>query len=757
MKSLLNRYVQGLFKFRVFVLFAVTVLTVSFLFLAPKVKMDNSVDVFFDKQSPSYVDFQSWKEQFGSDELIIVALHHNNIFTFDNLTAIKKITQKIELLDNVAEVTSITNVNDIVGDDQDFIVRQFIEDVPKEKAALNQLADQAKSNPIYLNRIVSSDSKTTALIIELERSKEKSDVYKLELIDRIKNVLKQDASGFEYYLSGYTMIENAYTSYMRSDLSRFIPLMMGIIFVILLISFRNFTGVVLAFTTIVVSLVWTFALMYFFKFSINNITTLIPPIILAIAVADSVHLTSAGFSQISKDRIKDVVLKLAGPCFMTSLTTVIGFLSLTVSDIRPIVQLGIVAASGVAIAFILTFTFLPAVLFVLVSVKKDKAFDENSVPKKTGSFEKKLNALSSFNQRFYKPVLFVTAVLTVIAVVGALKVRPETSVLEYFKKNSPIYKSTKFIEDNLSGTHFLNLSLKSSRFDYFKSPNALLKIEKINDFLKTVPEVDTVVSLNDYIKEINKSFNNEDESFYVIPKEKDQISQYLLLYGASDLAKSVDSDFSWATVEVRLNEHRSGKLKAVIKKIEDYAQEVFGQEAEVTGLGLTVLEVNANDTVMVSQVKSLGFAFVMIFAVLFIMFRSFSLGTVSIVPNLLALVFNFGIMGFFGIYLNSATSMISAIGIGIIVDDTIHFLHSFRASFNQTKNPAISVHQALIEKGKPIVLTSVILFFGFGVIAFSQFGPSFYFGILSAIVMFNALLADLIVLPSLLLLVYKGR
>ncbi len=741
------------------IIFVLAVTVFSLIFI-PRIKIDNSVDVFFDKKSKSYLAFQEWKKQFGSDQVVIVAFGDKDIFTPDNLKLIAHLSNEFSSLKYVDRVRSLTTVNDIVGEKNDFIVRPLVEKVPHSEEELKLLKKRTLSNPLYVKNLISPDGTTTAIIVELEDSPSGTDVYKKEVVENIQKILKEKfPKNKKYYISGFTAIEYFYASYMRKDLQKFLPFIFIIIIVILIFSFRSILGVILPLLTIITSLIWTMAFLYFCGFTINNVTTIIPPIMLAVAVADSIHLVAEAVYKRGKYNSGDgelisVIKELFVPCLFTSLTTAAGFFSLVMSRIPPVRELGIVAAVGVVFAFFITFTFLPALIKQFHLFGGRPRFSTGGNEKIRNNFSILngfLRGLGDFNEQHKRLILGVVVLICGFSVWGMLKIKAETSVIEYFKKNSPIYQATTFVEENLSGVHFLNVSLESEREDYFKEPLALKKIEQLKRFLLSIPEVDKVTSVVDYIKEINKSFHNEDKKFYKIPDSKKLVAQYVLLYGASDLDRFVDSSWSWTTVRVRLKEHSTVKLKYIIKQINRYLKEHYSQDVNAQVVGQTVLEVETNNAVTRGQVQSLAMAVVIIFGMMFFVFKSFGVGMVSLVPNLLPLLINFGIMGWFSIRLDSATSMISAIAIGIIVDDTIHFLHYFGENVRRGKDYIETMYETLSFKGRPIILTSVILCAGFGVVMFSEFVPTMYFGILCTLLIFNALWADLVVLPAVIL------
>ncbi|MBU4333849.1 MAG: MMPL family transporter, partial [Candidatus Omnitrophica bacterium] len=743
------------------IIIAVAILTLFAAVFLPKIKIDNSIDVFFNKKGRSYIDFQEWKKQFGSDELIIAALELDQVFTQENLTLIYDITTELESVEYVDKVTSLTTVNNIVGIGKDFIVEKLVEEIPSSAAALKNIRDIAVSDDLYVKNVVSPDGKVAAFIIELEHLDDGDDLYKKHAIEDIEKIFEKRWN--KYYISGLTTIEHYFALYMQDDLKAFIPFMMMMIMFILYLSFRRLKMIVLPMASIVVSLVFSMAFLYLLGYSINNVTTIIPPILMAIMIADSIHLMQESITAKEKAQasgqdegdhsfLSSTMKHLMFPCFLTTLTTSIGFFSLTLSSVPPVRELGIVVGVGVFFALVVTFTFLPAM------AKQMNAFSFKRIIAGTESksLDRVLMGIGDFNKKNTEAVIFGTIVLVGFCIWGITKIKVETSVIEYFKKDSAVYASTVFIEDNLSGVHTLNISLKSSSTDYFKDPRSLKKIESLTKYLYTIPEVDKVISVNDYIKEINKSFHNEDKAYYVIPDSRELISQYVLLYGEDDMKDFMDSQWSWSTVQVRLKEHSTVKLKGVVDDIQKYTRAGFADLQRADVLGQTVLEVEANNTVTDGQVKSLGTAMIIIFLMMFIVFRSIPVGFVSIVPNILPILINFGIMGAVGIRLDSATSMIAVVGIGIVVDDTIHFLHGFGEAFKLSGDHTAAMYEALRTKGSPIICTSMILFFGFIILGFSKFVPTAYFGLLSAMLMLNALIADLIVLPCVLLF-FKPR
>ncbi len=728
--------------------------------IASQIRFDDGVDVFFDTRSPSYIHGESWKDEFGSDDLVIIALKADTVFTNARLAMIRTLTAAAERLDHVTRVTSLTTVNRLQGDDGAFIVERLIPDrshTPDELAALQTYAVR---HPLYSQNVISPDGRTAAVILELAPSIKQPGLKQQLMSEVLRSIREIVPADVTYHISGLGAIEYYYAAFMREDLAAFGPIMMIVVTLILFAAFRDWRMTLMPLATILTSLGLTVALIPLFGFAVNNVTTMVPPILLAIVVADSVHLVNEARSREEAQggdlhrAIIETVDHLFLPCFLTSVTTAVGFWSLIVTQIAPIRQLGIVVGIGVMFAWALTLTLLPALIALSRTlIRPQRVADRSAGPDRMGHL---LRRISEINIRYPRRILLITFLVLAAAGWGITRLKAETSILESFQKTSTIYRDTLAVENNLAGVHPVNISLKAGEGQNFYDPRLLARLDALALWAARIPEVDKVSSVNDYLKDINRAFHQDNPAYARLPEQAAMTAQYALLYGRDDLENFVDEEWRWATVRIRLKEHSTVKLSAVIHEIEEYVAREFADLAEARVLGRTVLEVESNDTVTRGQLQSLGLAMIVIFGMMFIMLRSLKIGLVSIVPNMIPIIINFGLMGVLGIRLNSATSMVAAIGIGIAVDDTIHFLHGFLEHTRAGEDTATAITRTLAERGRAIIFTSVILFFGFGVVAFSRFVVTAHFGLLSATLMLTALIADLFVTESV-LLVFQPR
>ena len=313
--------------------------------------------------------------------------------------------------------------------------------------------------------------------------------------------------------------------------------------------------------------------------------------------------------------------------------------------------------------------------------------------------------------------------------------------------------SADFVEKNLSGIETLDISLISAQEEAFKRPDNLKYVEKIQTYTDSLEGIDKTLSFVDFIKDMNQSFHNENPEYLSIPDSKELISQYLLLYDSDDLNDYVNPTFNHAKISVRISEHSTGDQERIINRLKEYVGQNKMPGIEIRITGRTVQVVNTVDGIVKGQVYSLATATIIIAVIMFFILKSFLMGIISVIPNLFPIAVNFGIMGFWGIPLNTATALIAAVAIGIAVDDTIHFLSEFKNKLSTGSTVSESVALSITTKGKAIALSSFILCIGFGVMSLSNFIPTVNFGILSALIMITALIGDIVVLPSLALLV----
>lgn len=359
-----------------------------------------------------------------------------------------------------------------------------------------------------------------------------------------------------------------------------------------------------------------------------------------------------------------------------------------------------------------------------------------------------LTRLSNFIFRYFRVIFLSGVIMIFISIWLSSKISVETNLLDYFKQKSPVRVATAFVEKELAGISSLDISFKTLDEKAFNQPENLRVIEDLQHHINQINGVDKTLSLVDFIKDMNESFNGENPEFYRIPDAADLISQYLLIYNSDDIRHFINEAFTHTRMSIRISKHGTRDQAEIIKQIRQFIETLEPPGMDIQLSGLMLQEVNTIDALVKGQVYSLTVSVIIIVLIMFFMLRSFPLWVLSILPNLFPIALNFGIMGLFNIPLNTATALIATVAICIAVDNTIHFLTEFKQNLWGRTDTREAIAKTLQRKGRAIIMSSLILAIGFGVMVFSRFVPTMNFGALSAVIMVTALIGDLLLLPS---------
>ncbi len=691
--------------------------------------------------------YEEFRQQFGADDAVAVALAAPDVFSPSVLRYIQRLTSEFEKIEGIEDVLSLTNVEDIEGGEEDFIVKPLIgEEIPEDPKILDTLKKHALKNPLIIGNLVSRDFKTTLILLRTAYRGEDLG-FEGRLIKRIRAVLKQapPPPGIEFHLSGWPVINVNIASYMNRDLLIFIPTTFVFLCLLVFYFLRSLRAMVIIGLVLDLSLAGAMAALKWVGGALSPMTSILAPLIMALALADGVHVVTTYFKKMASTKdpsettyyVLETVSETWRPCFLTSLTTAIGFASLMVSHVPSIRQFGAAAAIGMFIEYFLTFTLL---VFFLPWIGRGK----RGTPPSRLLVEPIVKSYPSWT----KAALVLFSIATLVSLYGLSKIRVDSDVVEYFHSSTPVHQDAVFIDKHLGGVQTIEISLQAQKSD-FLNPELLAKIDQVANRLRKDPLFSEVISPAEFFKLMNRAFHADNQRFYILPKRRDLLAQYLLLYGGTELEHFLDQDQTWARISARTPVHSSEQLNHKMRELYTYLGQVFkdgGVQYRITGK--TYLVNRVVDEIVRSQTESLSIAAVLIFGLMFVVLRSLKIGFLSVPPNVFPILANLGFMGLVGIPLNTATATISAVAIGIAVDDTIHFLVRYQEA-RKNLDPIEAVREALRSKGLAAITTSLVLVIGFCILLVSRFIPTVQFGLLCAIVMIWALLADLFLLPAL--------
>jgi predicted RND superfamily exporter protein len=766
MNSFINLIVE---KYKI-ILFVIVIITIPLLYFFSQQKFFNHVDIFFEKDDPDILFYKRFQKIYGNEELAIILFKERDIFTVRNIEIIRRMTAAIERTKGVSRVFSLTTAEEAIGTEDTVTFQKIIPEGSLNRRTLSASKQRVLSHATFVKSLISEDGTTTAILIELNPIRDNE--IKKELLLSIRNSCKGIASDrITLHFAGVPYVEMEMNSLTRIDFITFTPIIFVIILLIVMFMLRDLPLTVLCQCNLIMCLVWGGGIFSICGEKLNMVTVIIGAVLLAIAVADSIHLL-AHYQMIYRYRngnhreaVREATQSVWLPCLFTSLTTGVGFFSFITSSVRPVKILGIFTACGVLFAFALTVSFLPAVLMMIKrgsGVKGASSFDKLNTDCRTheasSSFTRIMEEIGKFATASSKSIFLLFLAIMIVMAVGVFQITFETNTMNYLPPESTLKRDIQFIENNFGGTiPFVLLIRAQSKENDFTHCESLQLIDDIqSDLMNAIPQFSTSFSLADYFKEINKAFNSDRKEYYRIPKKRSDILDYYEIGDPEILERILSPDKMETRLSFQSHWDSNERAKRTEAYIKEYMKQKLGEEYTYKFTGLSSLYIHMEFNLKESQLRSFLFAFAIIFIMMFFVCKDVKLTILSMIPNLFPIVITLGIMGWFQIPLDVSTIMIASITIGIAVDDTIHFIIWYKRNVLS----GLSIQEALIKTyrdvGKPITITSVVLFCGFFVLILGSIKPTQAFGMLTALSMLFAVIGDLFILPAM-IMIFKPR
>ena len=730
------------------------VLTGLLAIFAARIRIDSPWEGLIVEGDPDRLFFDEVREQFGNDEVLVVALvHKETVFRPETLRKIKRISDELEEMDGIERVVSLTTVYDVGVTDEGIEIKPVIEEIPEETLALEELKTSVLDNDLFVKTIISQDGKAAAINAFVDKRSDEEGLLR-QIMERVEEITVREEGPQSIYVAGGPYSKVALHERQQADLTKLSPLTGFVIALILFFSFGSIRGVVIPLVTVGMAIIWTMGVMSLLGKSLSAICSGIPSMIMAIGSAYTIHVLSQYYDTVLEGRsetqdLSQAFTTVSLPVSVAAITTLAGFVAITANRIPAIRDFGIFGMAGILSAWVLSLTFAPALLATL-KVRRLGRWGMESGGGEGGWLRK----LAAFNIRNRRPIIAVSLILFSLMLIGVRHLEVDTDYLSYLKKSDPLMQDLQEIERHFSGTVLWNVVLEGDRQDIMKDPEIVRAIDRLQAYINRQQWVDKSTSFVDHLKLIYGALQGDEDNKKKLPNNRKEISQCLLLYSFSDpeiLDPFLNHDSSKANIQVRTTNIGSKEMKHWIQRIELHARQLLpkGLKAKVTGSDLLTLK--TADQVASGQAISVSVALIVIFVIVWVMFLSMKVALVSMVPNMIPIGILFGIMGWLGITLNTATSLIAALALGIAVDDTIHYLTRFQRELKRTYSEEKAMREALILTGKPITYTTITLCLGFLVLCFSNFGAIAQFGFLMSLTIGTCLLADIFFLPSILL------
>lgn len=717
----------------------------------------NDYRVFFSGDDPHLLAFEDMQDTYSKNDNVLIALAPDDgvIFKPATLAAIADITERAWQTPFSVRVDSLTNFQHTEAEGDDLLVGDLYEDAQAlDKAGLKRIRDIALNEPLLVHRLIAPDARVSAINVTVElpgldEAAEGPEV--VAYIRELRDYIRETYPDLKPYLSGIVMMNAAFPEASIYDMTHLIPAAFGIILLLVFLQLRGFGGTVGTFLTILMSIVSAMGLAGWMGIKLSPPAMSAPTIILTLAVADCVHILSNWLHKYHEGLDKREAMRESlrinfSPVFLTSLTTAIGFLSLNFSDAPPFHDLGNISAMGVMFAWFYAVFFLPA-LVTLLPVKR-KA--------ESGFGTKAMNRFADWVVDKRRVLLPVMSIIIVATMAFIPKNELNDVFIEYFDERVEFRTDTDFVVNNLTGLYWVDYSLDSSESGGISNPEFLAQMQSFTEYLLEQPEVIHVNTLTDIFKRVNKSMHADEPQWYKLPEQRDLAAQYLLLYEMSlpyglDLNNQIDIDKRQTRLSVTLKTISTSNMLEFETRIDNWLQE-NAPEIRTIGASPTVMFSHIGMRNIVSMLTGTVFALVAISLILVVFFRSFRYGLLSLVPNIAPAGMAFGLWAMVDGEIGLGLSVVAAMTLGIVVDDTIHFMSKYlRARHEQGLDATGAVRYAFSTVGVALWTTSVALVAGFMVISTSSFQLNAQMGVLVSAIIALALFVDFFLLPALLI------
>lgn len=726
--------------------------------------MNNDTRVFFSEENPQFKALEALENTYTKDQSVIfvIAPKDGNVFTRETLTAIEDLTERAWQTPYSSRVDSITNFQHAYAIEDDLIVENLAEnstDLTVED--LTRIKNTALSEPMLVNRLVSPSGHVTGVFINcLYPGESLEEVPQISAFSRdLADEFRSKYPDVDIYLFGGVIMDNAFGEIGLDDMMNLIPFMYLTLIVIIGLCLRSITATLTTFLIILMSMLTGMGLAGWLGISLTPASIAAPTIIMTLAVADSVHIQASVFRYMQEGKSKhDAIVESLRinlqPVFLTSITTAIGFLSMNFSDAPPFRDLGNIVAMGVMAAFIYSILFLPPLLsFLPLRTKKSSASELPPC----------CNWLACFVIRRRNPVFWISLISITLLSAGTARIELNDSFLYYLGERYEVRQAGDFYQQNLSGADIIEYSLQAGESGGINSPEYLATVEAFANWYRQQPKVVQVGTITDTVKRLNKNMHADDEAYYRVPESRELAAQYLLLYELSlpfglDLNNQMNVDKSATRMSVIIRDTSTREIRELDEQARQWLKQHAPPGMFTYGSGLSVIWAHLSERNINNMLGASFGALVLISLILTFALKSVRLGLISLLPNLAPAFMAFGIWGMMIGQVGLGLSVVVAMTLGIVVDDTVHFISKYlRARREHGMGPEEGIQYAFHTVGTAMWVTTAALVAGFMVLTLSGFRMNSDMGLLSAVTILLALLMDFLFLPTLLMISDKDK
>ncbi len=753
---MLRRFAETVAAHPIRTLVVLGAITVFFLFFAPRIQFLSDMEKMLPADDPVVAKFRETKDTFGSQSVLMVGVaapRGGTLFTLESVRKLYSLTTELETLVDAGlleEVVSPTNVDIVEGTELALVVRPAMQRPPETEADVRAFVDRLLGERRIEGSLVLEDGSACLIVLKVHPEAEGNKAKVAELVTRVEGILDRYRGPEEFYLTGDAAFVHYMDAYMHRDLVFLFPVVVLVVLGVLFLSFRVLRGMFLPLFVVILAVIWTVGLMSLLGVKLSMVSSFLPVLLVAVGSAYGIHVVNHYFERAAEgtpkqELIAEVVEAMANPVFASALTTAAGFLTLISAFLKPIREFALFSAFGVLVSFAISLTLIPAILSLLKLPKKRGGA--------TASQRKAPRALARFAHRRAAWLLGGAFLLFAVFLSQIPHLQVESDMAKYFRPSAPVIRGLQFVEEHFGGSQNISVVIETGRRDGLRDPVVLWFIDELQRHLEASGIVGYTSSLVDLIKETNYTLHGDDEAFYRIPDSPRAVAQLLLLYemGGGKILKSMATrDFSAAQLTARVKSVGTAAYEKLMADVERFIDERAPEGVTGYVTGSLVIYVRISHKIVQSQVVSLFASFGAVWFIVSILLGTAMGGAFALLPLVVSVVGNFGVMAIAGAKLDMATVMIASLVIGIGVDYAVHFITRYRRERMRDLPHPEALGVTYDTAGRAILYNALTLTAGFLVLILSRFGALATMGWLVALTMVTSSAGALLVLPAVL-------
>lgn len=764
-----SRIADYILKYRVLNLVITSILLIFLGLEAFKVKMGHNIANTLPETDSTMVVYRQFLDKYGKDGCsVFIGMCDDRLFDLEHFQDYYDLNEKIRDVPGVTECLSVTRVYNIVKNQSEkkFMLEQVLVKRPESQNEVDSIKEVIESLAMYDGLLFNSEKHFTMMLVTLDDEHANTSLRK-ELTESLTTLLDEysEAHGVEMHISGMPYIREVTTQKMVNEIVGFTFLSIIVAGLILHLFFRSWRPLVSVVAIVLLSVVYMFGIMALLNFEVTILTGVLPPLLIIIGVENSIFMLNKYHREynICHDKtqaLKNVIVRIGPANFLTNTTTAVSFASFIITKNGLLVPFGILASICIMLTYVMTMILLPTFFSYQ---KKPEGRSVNYMNNRHVNYI--IDKVSSFVLRRKSVIYAVLAVLMIASVIGALRISTSGRVVDDIAKSDKLYKDIMFFEDNVGGVMPFEISIDTRKPKGILNAAFVRKVQQLEDTLACYPEFSESLSIAEVMKFLRQGFYNGKREHFKMPNNNEFgfIMQYMPEIqggGMPDIvAQYMDKDMQCTRVSVQMANVTTPEIDAISRSLGPKIDKIFPKDKyDVVMTGSAMVTLQGTNYLIVNLSHSLLLAFVVIAMLMVVTFHRFKMVVISLIPNLIPLLFTAGVMGYFGIPLKMSTILVFSITLGISVDNTIHYLARYRLQMKNNNNDIKkSVMASILEMGPSMIYSASILICGFLIFAFSSFGGTKIVGFLVPFTLLVALITNILVLPSLVLTFYRKK